>query len=758
MPPVGYLGNGPAGFASYPGTGLTDDYRGHFFMCDYGYTPGRSGVWTFRVEPDGAGFRMVDDEHFAWSMLATDFDFAWDGRMFVSLFSQLSQAQSIVTLRHEASASDPRVAEVEALAREGMGAREVPELVALLRHDDRRIRLRAQFELARREEAAALGTVARDPEAPTLARLHGLWGLGQLGAAGLQASGIEDLAWLEGAPEEVRAQAAKVAGEADGVWLTDDLVAMVASETPRVRFFAAQSLGRLRYAPAIPLLAELLRENDDRDVFLRHAALFALYRIGDLDAVLPLADDPDASVRLGALIVLRRAADPRVARFLDDEDPFLVVEAARAIHDVPIPEAMPTLAGLAGAVPPPNADDPQSGHALLRRVIQANVILGGEGGALKLAALAASSEQPERMRRMALEALGSYAAPPPRDVALGAWRPLDKRDPSVVYAAWDAYGTALAKGDLGDRALELATEAGRTPLSDDELLAEVQNDALGEPRRVAALRALAGRAEVPAGILDEAVAAALASDAPALRAEARDVLAVVRPAEALAALAAVQDDAMLAERQRVFATLTVIEGAEAEARLAAAMDALEAGDLDPGVQLDAMAAIRAREGALAERLAAWQAATANGDLVASRRWALAGGDPVAGEAIFQGNGDCLRCHGAEAGHGGGVGPPLAGIAGREDAGYLLESVLDPGARIVPGFATVSVTTSEGVTHTGTLLEDRNGELLLATGDGEVRVDAGSIASQSPPASAMPPMGLTLAPHELRDLIAYLATL
>jgi len=47
-------------------------------------------------------------------------------------------------------------------------------------------------------------------------------------------------------------------------------------------------------------------------------------------------------------VALRRLRSPAVATFLKDADKGVVLEAARAIYDVPIPEAMPALAALAG--------------------------------------------------------------------------------------------------------------------------------------------------------------------------------------------------------------------------------------------------------------------------------------------------------------------------------------------------------------------------------------------------------------------------
>ena len=58
------------------------------------------------------------------------------------------------------------------------------------------------------------------------------------------------------------------------------------------------------------------------------------------------AGDSSPAVRMGVLLALRRLEDPAVAEFLSDADPSLVLEAARAINDVPIDAAMPRLAAL----------------------------------------------------------------------------------------------------------------------------------------------------------------------------------------------------------------------------------------------------------------------------------------------------------------------------------------------------------------------------------------------------------------------------
>jgi quinoprotein glucose dehydrogenase len=754
VPPIAHLATGPSGLAADPGLGLPERYRNHFFLCDYRYQPSRSQIWSFAVEPVGAGFRMVDEHAFVGQLLVTDVAFGYDGRIYASRYNQFAETSSLVVLEPAGATSDPRVEEAARLAREGMAGREENELVTLLGHADRRIRQRAQQELAARGDAGAFTALARDPAQPLRTRLHAVWGLGQQGAAALRAAGWNDLGWAAGDDPELRAQLAKVAGEARADWLAPDLIAWLRDDNARVRFFAAQSLGKLRTPEAVAPLLALVRENADRDVFLRHAAVLALSRIGDLEAVAAHAADPDRSVRLAVLLVLRRAADPRVAGFLADADPLLVVEAARAIHDVPIPAAFAPLAALGNL---PRDDDPETSFALHRRVIDTNLWLGTPDAALALAAHAADGAHPKAMRALALEALGEFVEPNPREIVWGRWRPLAPREPAVVYAALDRYGRALVEGDLGERALEIAFAYDRVPLDDAELLARALDAKQSAHARAGSLRALSGRGEAASASLEQALDAALASDVPLLRAEARDVLARLRPAEALASLDAARFAGDRVERQRAFRTLGHLDDPRADALLLEAFVRLRAGQLDPGVELDLLDAARARgTPALLNRVAAYEAASA-GDLFASRRYALEGGDPERGRLVFQGTGDCQRCHGSE-GHGGGVGPELAGISGRRDRAYLLRSLLEPSAEIADGYATLSVTRQDGSTVTGTLRSEENGTLVIDSGGSELRIPVADVKERLGPVSAMPPNGLALSPAELRDLVAYVATL
>ena len=84
-------------------------------------------------------------------------------------------------------------------------------------------------------------------------------------------------------------------------------------------------------------------------VFLRHAGVMALTWIAEKypELVLAKAADQSVSVRMAVCLVLRRLEDARIAQFLADKNSLVVLEAARAINDVPIPAAFDALAAFA---------------------------------------------------------------------------------------------------------------------------------------------------------------------------------------------------------------------------------------------------------------------------------------------------------------------------------------------------------------------------------------------------------------------------
>ena len=289
-----------------------------------------------------------------------------------------------------------------------------------------------------------------------LARVHAVWGLGQL-AREKESYGIPLLDYVKDDDPEIVAQTAKVLGDAAIKAVGPLLVPMLSSPHPRVQFFGAQALGRVGYKESVPALLKMIEANNDKDLYLRHAAVVALTRLGQTEPIIALADSPNKSLRLAAVLVLRRWGNENVRRFLNDKDEYIVAEAARAINDdMSIPGALPDLAA--------TLNNPRfTSEPLLRRAINANLRVGGEAQLQALLDFAKRKDASKELRTEALAALGTWASPSVLDRVDGRYRGVLKRDavaarakvePSLAVLLQDAQpeiltATAEMMGSLG---------------------------------------------------------------------------------------------------------------------------------------------------------------------------------------------------------------------------------------------------------------------------------------------------------------------
>ncbi len=136
------------------------------------------------------------------------------------------------------------------------------------------------------------------------------------------------------------------------------------------------------------------------------------------------------------------------------------------------------------------------------------------------------------------------------------------------------------------------------------------------------------------------------------------------------------------------------------------------------------------------------------------------GDPARGEQVFRrAELTCLKCH-AIAGAGGLVGPDLSSIGASAPVDYLVESLLDPNAKVKEGFHSLVVTTLDGKTVTGIKVRETPAELVLRDReDREVVIPTADIDARKDGKSLMPD-GLTdpLTRQELLDLTRFLSEL
>lgn len=441
-PPIANLTSGPSGIACYPGTGLPASFRGSFFIADFLGTPDGSGIRRFTMEPDGAGFNMNFDEKFIWKTLATDVDFMPNGNIMVADWVEgwtgvgKGRLWLVASNDAEARASGDETA---ALLGSFHSQNDIDDLVELLAHQDRRIRLAAQFKLVELNAGSALtqlamnNTVAKvETRRPQLARIHAIWGLVQLGLA------ANLLPLLESETDDkVRAQLAKAMGENAVDAARQQLLILLGDSFPRVRYFAAMSLGKLgRNDVSANALLTLADENANDDRFIRHAVVWALAQTTtalELAALAAPASAIDgrrlgrpirsASIRLAAVLALRLQGSPEIVAFLTDPDKFIATEAAIAIYDLPIE---PALGKLADTI---NRPDISRSHR--RRAIHACFLVGRNHHAQALVDYSNSGTVGDSLREEAVEILHNWNQSDGFDRLHNTWRPhLPRENPT----------------------------------------------------------------------------------------------------------------------------------------------------------------------------------------------------------------------------------------------------------------------------------------------------------------------------------------
>ncbi|MBN9520647.1 HEAT repeat domain-containing protein [bacterium] len=765
LPPVGKIGTGPSGFLFTSGTTLPDRYKNAFIMCNYA---GGMGLEAFRVTPRGAGFEVADYHDFLKPIMATDVDQGPDGKLYVSDFVNLdwsgkSMGGRIYTVFDKQKVNEPAALETKKLFAEGFKQRTSQELGKLLSHPEQKVRLRAQWELAAQvkhppsTQSAIRALLESLGSGDQLARLHALWAFGQVGPGEPFHTAVRGM--LADADPEYRAQAAKMAAVTAYGTTADDLLKALGDTYPRTKFFAAQSLGKLKHRPAVEPLFRVLAENKDTDPWLRHACVAALARIGDAEAVAAKANDPNASVRLAVVLVQRRIGDKRVSRFLADADPLVRAEAARAVHDLPIESEFAALAAVLPALS--TSTDEES---IVRRAISANYRLGGAEHVARVLAAAGNPALSPPVRQEAVLALRDWANPPPRDRVTGFWNPLPKRDMSIVRGVVGPGFEKLLGSASGQLLTDVVGLIGPLGLevSEPTLTGWVGDGSKDVPVRVAALRVLADR---KAKSLPDSLAVALKDTAPLLRAEARDLLTATDPVRGVESLTAVLADAKAAtsEKQRAVAALARTKAPAAATALDGWAEKLTAKAVPAELQLDVLEALKATPNPARDKVrATFESSLPGGPAYSKFAVSLVGGDAARGREVFVGHAaaQCLRCHTVN-GTGGNAGPDLSKVAGQtgKDRAYLMESLLNPSAKIAPGFGAVTLNLVDGRAVSGVLAEEGAKGVVLVHPDGRREtIAADDIERRSQATSAMPAVDRSLTPREVRDLVEYLSTL
>jgi mono/diheme cytochrome c family protein len=211
--------------------------------------------------------------------------------------------------------------------------------------------------------------------------------------------------------------------------------------------------------------------------------------------------------------------------------------------------------------------------------------------------------------------------------------------------------------------------------------------------------------------MEGAVRTALADTTQRVRMAALGLIQSLRLSDEAAAdlLGAALQRGSVEEQQSALAALGRLDTREAHALLDKEMGRMLEALLPDDIRLDLMEAIDSTSSAdLQRRLAAYR------ETQPPFSEALYGGDRQRGaQIVFRHEAaQCMRCH-AMGRFGGDVGPNITTIGSQLSREQILEALVDPNARVAPGFGTVS---------------------------------------------AMPPMGHILTRREIRDVVEFLSTL
>jgi len=750
--------SGPTGMLYNPGTALSPEWKNTFFVGEFVGNPSRSGIHAFKLVPKGATFELGEHKLVMSGVLATGVDWGPDGAMYIADWIDGWDTKNhgrIWKLDVSNGSDSQERKETERLLKADFSKYHTNQLSALLKHADMRVRQKSQFELATRgrDGLAVFEANIRQTD-HQLARVHAIWGISQFARQDLNNARLL-VPLLQDEDPEIRAQAAKWLGDVRYTRAGEALIPLLKDDYARARFFAAEALGRIAYDRAVEPIIEMLRVNNDVDAYLRHAGSLALARIGKVEPVLELANDRSRALRIAAVVALRRMQHPGIAAFLKDADEFVVTETARAINDdLSIPDALPALGDVL-------KDNRFKNEALIRRAINANLRTGTDAAMQNLIDYAMRADTPLAMRVEAIDALSTWVKPSVLDRVDGRFRGEITRDPGPVRSrAAEPLIRLMASGEQAIR-FSAVKAVGKLKIAagSEHLFARLEADT-DATVRAEALKSLAVMEDARIG---EAIKVALSDKEKSVRVVALDLLPKTdMPTEMMVALLSdVIDTRTTEEKQAALITLGSLRTEHAEKVLDTLLTEMEEGKLSGEIHLELAEAIDSiGSESLKTRYQEITSQLSPDSLKAAYNSVLAGGDVARGRNLFfrDQTAQCMRCHSYND-YGGNAGPRLNGVASRLTQEQLLEALIEPSARIAPGYGIVTVNLKNGKSVAGILQEERKNSILLKMGEKpDTVINKTDIVKQTAAPSSMPPMRYLLTKRQLRDLMSFLKTL
>jgi len=753
MPVLAHLGPAaPCGLVRYePGT-FGDDYNNNLFSTSFNLHK----VFRHVLTKDGATFASKDEDFLTCDSLdfhPTHLIEDADGSLIVidtggwyklccptSQIGKPDVLGAIYRVKRTGAAppADPRGLKLD-------WEKMSPDALAQLFGDPRvAVRKRAIEALGSRGAAAVDAIKSVLEHNPDLARLNAVWAACRIDDPTARAAVRTALTDKDETVRQAGIHAASLSRDRDA---TDTLITLLSNPSMHNRRAAAEALGRIGDARAVPALLAALAQPNDR--VLDHSLTYALMEIADPKATAAgLASDSPA-VRRATLVALDQMEGGTVpANFvvaaMSDTDAKLRESAAWIASRHPewgdaLAGAMDARLSTADKLPQTERDDLAHQLAKLSKSPAIQDLLARrmtDHGATQTTIFAAMAET------------GGRDLPPKWLAALkGA---LSSKDPDLAgRAAATLRKLALRKeaaADVGPALLAVGARTDVTPAARLEALAALPGG-IGavEP---AVFQFLVTQLDDRQGTLAQLSAAEILGRAKLTAQQ----LASLTPAVARAGPLEMDRLLMAYEKSADDSVGAALVAALGNAKGVTALrpDTLRMRlkHFGPAVQQRGEAiCARLDPGAAAQR--------ARLDSLVN---SLPAGDVRRGQAVFNNaKVACVSCHaiGYVGGH---VGPDLTRVGAVRTRRDLLESILYPSASFVQSFEPVIVETADGDIVSGIARRNDAEEVVLTTGpDKDVHLPRADVKSMRPGAVSVMPAGLEqqLKPDELADLVAFL---
>ena len=756
-PPLALAYDGPAGLAYNPGTALSEEWHDYFFASYFTGSSARSKIEAFQITPKGASFEIENIKNVVEGIVPTGITFAADGALYINDWKDSYDKKPEGRIwKLDASNRDknPAAQEVQKILQEGVSELSMNELKSYMSHEDQRIRMSAQFELVKREAYQDLLDLVVNGNADLMSRLHSIWGISQLSReTSRDLSEIKEM--LSDENLHVRGQVAKLLGETKYIHAEDDLIHLLQDVSASVQFFAAEALGKMPSDKSFNPLVKLLSEIKDEDPHLRHSVVYALSKISNEDQLTGLTTHPSEYVRIGAVVALRHQRSPAIVAFLEDSSDLVLAEAARAINDdFSIPEGLPDLAKSLEKTSVNN-------EAFTRRAINANLRIGDEASAMRLAAFAIDQKADIAMRKDALWALGYWTDPPKLDRVTGRFRPISGHNIAHAQKAYiEIFATSLERKNNAILAASIATAGRLNYKHGNAAIAHIFYDlSKNANTRMSALKTLA---QIDSKELIKHIDNALSDSNIEIRKLALDILGSLNIEEKskLPLFEKIITQNTWSEKQVAITALSKMSSNQTQNLLSDIFEKFKKGELDPEVHLELFSSIEESEfKTLKEQKLSYEKSFNKDDKLMEYQTTLYGGDVRRGLRLFRRNAaaQCIRCHKVN-GNGGIVGPDLSDIGSTLTREQLLLSLVAPSDRIAPGFGTLSISLKDGSEIVGIFMSETDDMLRVKQGEEIVEYPKSEVKSSELSPSAMFNSSEVLNKSQIRDLVAYLTDL